>query len=59
MSFQKHLFMKEKLHLITYGDKKYTKSKRRIYNEAFNTNWFYSIKCYAPRPGRREIRFEY
>tara|TARA_B110000977_G_C10972834_1_gene453001 strand:+ start:159 stop:911 length:753 start_codon:yes stop_codon:yes gene_type:complete len=40
-------FMKNKLHLISYGDKKYIKAKHRIYNEAFNTKWFYSIKCYG------------
>ena len=39
--------MKEKLHLISYGDKKYIEAKKRIYNEAFNTKWFYSIKCYG------------
>lgn len=39
--------MKDKLHLISFGDKKYIKAKHRIYNEAFNTYWFYSIKCYG------------
>ena len=39
--------MKNKLHLISYGDKKFIKAKHRIYNEAFNTHWFYSIKCYG------------
>ena len=39
--------MKNKLHLIAYGDKKYIKAKHRIYNEALNTKWFYSIKCYG------------
>ena len=43
----KNKFMKNKLHLISYGDKKYIKAKYRIYNEAFNTKWFYSIKCYG------------
>ena len=42
----KNKFMKNKLHLISYGDKKYIEAKNRIYNEAFNTKWFYSIKCY-------------
>ena len=39
--------MQDKLHLISFGDKKYIKAKHRIYNEAFNTHWFYSIKCYG------------
>ena len=41
----KNKFMNEKLHLISYGDEKYMNAKKRIYNEALNTNWFYSIKC--------------
>jgi hypothetical protein len=41
----KNIFMNEKLHLISYGDEKYMNAKKRIYNEALNTNWFYSIKC--------------
>ena len=36
------------IHLITYGDKKYEKSKQRLYNEAKNTNWFNSITLYGP-----------
>tara|TARA_B110000902_G_C14257909_1_gene568648 strand:- start:647 stop:1420 length:774 start_codon:yes stop_codon:yes gene_type:complete len=43
----KNIFMKYKLHLISYGDEKWRRAKQRIYNEAFNTNWFYSIKCYG------------
>jgi len=46
-SNQKNLFMENKLHLISYGDKKFKNAKHRIYNEAFNTNWFYSIKCHG------------
>ena len=43
----KNIFMNEKLHLISYGDEKYINAKKRIYNEALNTNWFYSVKCYG------------
>ena len=39
--------MQDKLHLISYGDKNYLKAKERLYKEAVNTNWFYSIKCYG------------
>tara|TARA_B110000858_G_C17709929_1_gene430039 strand:+ start:225 stop:977 length:753 start_codon:yes stop_codon:yes gene_type:complete len=42
-----NIFMNEKLHLISYGDENYMQAKNRIYNEALNTNWFYSIKCYG------------
>ena len=44
---KKNIFMNEKLHLISYGDEKYINAKKRIYNEALNTNWFYSVKCYG------------
>ena len=43
----KRLFMKNKLHFVSYGDEKFTKAKQRIFNEALNTNWFYSINCYG------------
>ncbi len=39
--------MEDKLHFITYGDEIYEESKQRIYNEALNTKWFHSIKCYG------------
>ena len=38
--------MKDKIHFIAYGDNKYRKTREKIYNEALNTNWFHSIKCY-------------
>lgn len=31
------------IHIISYGDQKYNKSKQRLFNEALDTNWFYSI----------------
>lgn len=37
----------EKIHFISYGDEKFKIAKKRIYNEAINTNWFDSIKCYG------------
>ena len=38
--------MIDKIHFISYGDNKYKKARKRIYNEAVKTNWFHSIKCY-------------
>ena len=37
----------EKIHFISYGDEKYKFAKRRIYNQASNSGWFDSIKCYG------------
>lgn len=37
----------EKIHFISCGDEKFKIAKKRIYNEAINTNWFDSIKCYG------------
>jgi hypothetical protein len=36
------------IHLITYGDEKYTHSKLRLYNEANTTGWFDTITLYGP-----------
>ncbi len=35
------------IHLITYGDNKYTNSKIRLYNEAKSTGWFDNITLYG------------
>ena len=37
----------EKIHVISYGDEKYKIAKNRIFNEAKNTGWFDSFKCYG------------
>ena len=55
----KKLFMGDKLHLIYYGDRKYVKAKQRIYNEAMNTGWFYSIKCYGKQDLSINFRNEF
>jgi hypothetical protein len=36
------------IHLITYGDAKYEKSKQKLYNEALNTRWFNTFTNYGP-----------
>jgi len=40
--------MTQKIHFITYGDRKFKRSKDRITREAQETGWFDSIKTYAP-----------
>ena len=40
--------MSQKIHLITYGDNNFTKSKQRINNEAINSRWFDTIEVYSP-----------
>ena len=37
-----------KLHFLTYGDNKYKNAKKRIFQEALNSKFFYSIKCRGP-----------
>lgn len=37
------------IHFITYGDHKFTKSKKRIYSEALNCGWFDTITVYGPQ----------
>ena len=36
------------IHLITYGDKNFEKSKKRLQKEALETKWFDSVTIYGP-----------
>ena len=36
------------IHLITYGDQKFTQSKVRIYNDGISSGWFDSVTIYGP-----------
>jgi hypothetical protein len=36
------------IHLITYGNKYYNNSKKRLYNEALSSGWFNTITLYGP-----------
>ncbi len=36
------------IHLIIYSNDIYTKSKKRLYNEALASNWFDTITLYDP-----------
>jgi len=41
--------MHQKVHLITYSDELYENSKKRLLNEAKDTNWFDEICGYSPK----------
>jgi len=45
----------EKMHFISYGDEKYKIAKKRILNQAINTGWFHSVKCY----GKEDLTIEF
>jgi hypothetical protein len=47
------------IHLITYADKAYENAKKRIINEATNTNWFNTIKGYSPNDLTNEFKDTY
>ena len=36
------------IHLITYGNNRYTKAKKRLHANALNTGWFDTITSYGP-----------
>jgi hypothetical protein len=40
-------FSEDKIHLISYGDEKYKKTKEILSNEAHSTKWFSSINLYG------------
>ena len=44
---QRNIFFGDKVHFISYGNMRYNYAKNRIFNEAYNTNWFYSINVYS------------
>lgn len=41
-----NIFNGHKIHLITYGCEKYNLKKQRLFNQAVNSNFFYSITIY-------------
>jgi hypothetical protein len=44
------------IHLITYGDNKYSESKKRIYNQAKSLGWFDTITLYSPEDLDEEFK---
>jgi len=51
--------MTQKIHLITYGDKNYIRSKQRINNEAINSNWFHNVTIYGPEDLGEDFKNEF
>lgn len=48
-----------KVHLITYGNKHYTKSKNRLVNEALNTGWFETVIGYEENDLDEDFKCEF
>ncbi|WP_282134442.1 hypothetical protein [Seonamhaeicola maritimus] len=55
----RNIFTNHKLHLISYGDKKYRKTKERLFNEAIRSNWFYSINIFGEKDLSAAFRNEF
>jgi len=53
------LFLKKKVHLITYGDLKYYRSKRILLKEAKDTGWFNTLSSYGPDDIDKEYKLMY
>ena len=47
------------IHLITYGNKRFEKSKKRLINEAYNTKWFDTITSYGPEDLDNEFKSKF
>jgi len=47
------------IHLITYGDNNFKKSRHRVCNEAKNTGWFDTIKAFSPDDLSNDFRKKY
>jgi hypothetical protein len=51
--------MSQKIHLITYGDNKFARSKQRLNNEAINSNWFHNVTIYGPEDLKEDFKNEF
>ena len=59
-NYTKYLFNNiDKLHVIFYADQKFEKAKLRVFNEAINSKWFYSITPYGPNNLSKSFTEEY
>ena len=46
----------KKIHMISYGNEKFKKSKKRIFNEGINCKFFYSIEVLGPENLDKEFK---
>jgi len=51
--------MIQKIHLITYGDKNFSKSKKRLHKESSNSGWFDTTTIYGPENLSEEFKHEF
>jgi hypothetical protein len=51
--------MQQKIHFISYGNKRYNRAKERIKKEALETGWFNSVKIYEPKDLTVEFNEKY
>lgn len=51
--------MKQRIHFISYGNKRYNKAKERIKKEALATEWFDNVKIYEPKDLTVEFKEKY
>tara|TARA_B110000977_G_scaffold1872_1_gene2592 strand:- start:1438 stop:2157 length:720 start_codon:yes stop_codon:yes gene_type:complete len=47
------------IHLITYGNNRYTKAKKRLHANALNTGWFDTITSYGPEDLDNEFKLKF
>jgi hypothetical protein len=55
----KNLIDNKKIHMISYGNEKFINSKKRIFNEGINSNFFYSIEVFGPENLDKEFKYKY
>jgi hypothetical protein len=56
---EKNLINNHKVHMISYGNEKFINSKKRIFNEAINSKFFYSIQIYEPEDLNKEFKYKF
>ena len=51
--------MSQKIHFVTYGNKIYNNSKKRLQEESSNSGWFDTITIYGPEDLSDEFKHEF
>ena len=47
------------IHLISYGNKEYERSKQRIYEEAIYTHWYDTVTKYGPNDLDNDVKLKF
>lgn len=58
-SEQKNLINGNKIHMISYGNDKFINSKERIFKEAIDSKFFFSVEVFGPQNLEKEFKYKF